>query len=145
MNFRRPSIFLLLIFWASLAAAEFPAILNPKGCSFADMEQFFLRELDINKVSIEYNQKLIPDPKTKGYVRQTGKGRYLIVLDKYLEPSEIRITLAHELVHVRQLEQGQINPDEFEKHYLERSFEDEAFRLSLPLAARFYTELNCHK
>ena len=66
-----------------------------------------------------------------------------MVLAKGLEPSELRVTIAHELVHVRQLVQDSIDLNELNKHYLERNFEDEAFRLSMPLAAKFYQTLNC--
>ena len=117
--------------------------LNPKGCHFDDMYRFYLDELGIKQTSIEIIEKDIGVPKYKGYTRQTDKHSYLIVLALHLEPSEIRITLAHELVHVRQLENKQIRQDEFNKHYYERSFEDEAFRLSLPLAAKFYTQMDC--
>lgn len=135
--------FLFLLSVSVSQANEFPKTLNPQGCTFRDMEQFFLEELGIGQVSIRYIQTLIPDPATKGYIKRASHGHYQIVLDKYLELSEIRITLAHELVHVRQLELGQINSEEFKKDYHERSFEDEAFRLSLPLAAKFYMELDC--
>ena len=117
--------------------------LNPEGCHFADMQRFYLDELDISTASIKLMEKKLDDPKIKGYTKQLKDGSYLIVMAKHLEPSEVRITLAHELVHVRQMEKGQIKREEFKKDYLERSFEDEAFRLSMPLAAKFYTTVNC--
>ena len=117
--------------------------LNPKACDFTDMQRFYLNELDIKGASIKLIEKKLDDPKIKGYTQQLKDGSYLIVMSQHLEPSEIRITLAHELVHVRQLEKHQIKREEFSKHYMERSFEDEAFRLSLPLAAKFYTTVDC--
>ena len=119
--------------------------LNPKGCHFADMQRFYLEELGIRHASVKLVEKQLGDPKIKGYTKQLDDNLYLIVMAKHLEPSEIRITLAHELVHVRQLERGQIKREEFKKHYLERSFEDEAFRLSMPLAAKFYTQMDCSR
>ena len=109
------------------------------------MQHFYLDELGIKNASIKLVEKKIDDPKIKGYTQQQKNGAYLIVMSKHLEPSEVRVTLAHELVHVRQLEKGQIKREEFSKHYLERSFEDEAFRLSLPLAVKFYTTMDCSK
>lgn len=119
--------------------------LNPHGCSFDDMEAFYRKKLGIEAVHIDYIYQRVKDNRLQGFAQQTGKGRYRITLADWLEESELRITLAHELVHVRQIENGQIDRSEFEKHYLDRSFEDEAFRLSLPLAAEFYTKHQCIK
>ena len=103
-----------------------------------------MSELGIDEgTSIKHIRQRMPDPRTQGFTKPLAKGRYLIAMAEALEPSEIRITLAHELVHVRQLENGEIKQEEFKKYYLDRNFEDEAFRLSLPLAAKFYTEHNC--
>lgn len=66
-------------------------------------------------------------PEIKGFTKPLGPKKYLIALAEGLEPSEIRVTMAHELVHVRQLEEGSIKNSEFKRHYLDRSFEDEAF------------------
>ena len=100
-------------------------------------------ELGIEGVEVQYLVRRMENPGLMGFAKKLGAKRYLIALTEGLEPSEKRITLAHELVHVRQLEQGSIDRSEFEKHYLDRSFEDEAFRLSLPMAAKFYTEHKC--
>ena len=117
--------------------------LNPKGCNFANMLDFYRAELGIGNAPVQIVEKKLSDPKLKGYTQQLDDGSYLIVLEKHLEPSEVRIALAHELVHVKQLKEGRIKGEEFKKDYLERSFEDEAFRLSMPLAARFYTQMDC--
>lgn len=117
--------------------------LNPHGCSFDDMEAFYMEELGIEGVEVLYETRRMENPNVRGFARQLGKNLYHIALQEGLEPSEKRITLAHELVHVRQLENGQIKKSEFEKHYLDRSFEDEAFRLSMPMAIKFYTEHRC--
>ena len=109
------------------------------------MQQFYVDKLGIKGVMVKHVQKNMEDPRVKGYTRRLTDGVYLIAMAENLEPSEIRITLAHELVHVRQLENGQIQKKEFKKHYQERSFEDEAFRLSLPLAGYFYTQMDCSK
>ena len=134
-------LYLLCIPTAGKAFDKEP--LNQKGCSFADMQRFYLEELGVAHVSIKIVEKQLDDPRVKGYTKHIDNNSYLIVLAKYLEPSEIRVTMAHELVHVRQLEKGQIKREEFIKDYHERSFEDEAFRLSLPLAAKFYTQMDC--
>ncbi|OED44410.1 hypothetical protein ACH42_07510 [Endozoicomonas sp. (ex Bugula neritina AB1)] len=103
----------------------------------------------MSELGIDYNtsinlvRKRIADPRKKGFTKPLAAGGYLVAIEESLEPSEIRVTLAHELVHVRQLERGEIKQSEFKKHYLNRSFEDEAFRLSLPLAVKFYTEYKC--
>ena len=104
-----------------------------------------MKELGIDEdVFIKHVRKRMPDPRTRGFTKPLrGKKRYLIAMASGLEPSEIRITLAHELVHVRQLENGEIHKKEFKKAYMERSFEDEAFRLSMPLAIKFYTQHDC--
>ena len=130
-----------LVFSALVQAGE----LNPYGCQFKDMEAFYKKKLGIETARIDYQYERVKDPKIQGYAQQTGRGRYRITLANWLEDSELRVTLAHELVHVRQLERGQIDRAEFEKHYLDRSFEDEAFRLSLPMAAEFFTQQKCIK
>ncbi|WP_263081829.1 hypothetical protein [Endozoicomonas sp. Mp262] len=121
------------------------APLNPKGCTMAEMVQFYLSELGIKNAQLRFVRQRMPHPHTHGYTQPQSNTHYLIALAQSLEPSEIRITVAHELVHVRQIEQGQIKKSEFKKDYLERDFEDEAFRLSLPLAAKFYQVLDCQK
>ncbi|WP_419833263.1 ImmA/IrrE family metallo-endopeptidase [Endozoicomonas atrinae] len=120
--------------------------LNPSGCTFLDMQSFYLEELGIDPdVHIEYLYFRMPEPNMLGYTLPLKNGNYRIALSNGLEPSEVRITMAHELVHVRQLENKQIKITEFQKHYMERSFEDEAFRLSIPLAIKFYTKHFCQK
>ncbi|USE38298.1 ImmA/IrrE family metallo-endopeptidase [Endozoicomonas sp. SCSIO W0465] len=128
------------------AKAIYSDDLNPSGCKFRDMQAFYMAELAIEPdVSIEYVYLRMPEPNMLGYTRPLKNGNYQIALAKGLEPSEVRITMAHELVHVRQLENKQIRVSEFQKHYMERSFEDEAFRLSIPLAIKFYTGHTCQK
>ena len=139
----RPFYFILLSLF--VPATGLTASLNPHGCRFEDMEAFYRQKLGIETVHIDYVYQRVKDSKIQGFAQQTGKGRYRITLADWLEDSELRVTLAHELVHVRQIENGQIDRSEFEKHYLDRSFEDEAFRLSLPLAAEFYTQHKCIK
>ena len=118
--------------------------LNSSGCNFLEMQNFYLEELGINHdVNIEYVRFRMPEPNMLGYTLPLKNGDYQIALANELEPSEIRITVAHELVHVRQLENKEIKASEFKKHYMERSFEDEAFRLSIPLAIKFYTKHSC--
>ncbi|WP_145912708.1 hypothetical protein [Endozoicomonas montiporae] len=119
--------------------------LNPYGCQFNDMEAFYKQKLGIETAKVQYRYVRVKDYRTQGYAQQAGKGQYRITLANWLEDSELRVTLAHELVHVRQLERGQIDLSEFEKHYHDRSFEDEAFRLSIPMAAEFYTQHKCNK
>lgn len=137
-----PSI--LLALFSHSVQASYDGELNPMGCTFDDMQQFYVSELGIgNNVIINHVRQRMPDPRTKGFTKPLANGEYLIAMAKALEPSEIRITLAHELVHVRQLERGEIKQEEFKKYYLDRNFEDEAFRLSLPLAAKFYTQHTC--
>ncbi len=120
--------------------------LNPSECTFLDMQNFYMKELGIDSnVSIEYVYLRMPEPNMLGYTIPLKNGNYQIALSNGLEPSEVRITMAHELVHVRQLENKQIKITEFQKHYMERSFEDEAFRLSIPLAIKFYTKHFCQK
>ena len=119
--------------------------LNPYGCRFNDMEHFYKQKLGIESANVEYRYVRVKDHRTQGYAQQKSKDKYLITLANWLEESELRVTVAHELVHVRQLIKGQIERSEFEKHYLDRSFEDEAFRLSIPLAAEFYTTYKCQK
>lgn len=126
--------------------AMYSGELNPSGCNFLAMQNFYLKELGIDHdVSIEYVRLRMPEPNMLGYTLPLKNGNYQIALANGLEPSEIRITVAHELVHVRQLENKQIKTSEFQKHYMERSFEDEAFRLSIPLAIKFYTKHTCQK
>ena len=120
-------------------------VLNPNGCKMMDMIHFYLADLGVKGVKISFFRKRMPDPNMRGFTKLQGKNHYLIALAEGLEPSELRITVAHELVHVRQFEQGLIKQNEFNKDYLERSFEDEAFRLSLPMAARFYQNMDCGK
>lgn len=120
--------------------------LNPSGCTFLDMQAFYMEELGIDPdISIEYVHMRMPEPNMLGYTLPLKNGSYQLALARGLEPSEVRITIAHELVHVRQLENKQIKLSEFKKHYMERSFEDEAFRLSIPLAIKFYTKHSCQK
>ncbi|MRI32856.1 hypothetical protein EOPP23_07640 [Endozoicomonas sp. OPT23] len=119
--------------------------LNPFGCKYDDMTRFYKAELGIQKAKIEFEFKRMKRPETKGYVRQTGEHRYKVSIADGLEPSGRRVTLAHELVHVRQMEEGSIDKKELEKHYLARSFELEAFRLSQIMARKFYMELKCQK
>ena len=109
------------------------------------METFYKEKLGIKTAHIDYRYVRVKDRRTQGYAQQTGKNRYRITLANWLEDSELRVTLAHELVHVKQLERGEIDLSEFEKHYLDRSFEDEAFRLSIPMAAEFFTRHKCNK
>ena len=141
MTLPRQFYFILpfLIFPTYLSAAD----LNPFGCKFNDMEAFYRQQLGIENVHIEYKFQRVKDHKLQGFAQQTRKNQYRITLADWLEDSELRVTMAHELVHVRQLENGQIDRSEFEKHYLDRSFEDEAFRLSIPLAVDFYTKHKC--
>ena len=117
--------------------------LNPYDCGFEDMTSYYQQRLGIKTATIDYVFKKAKDHRTLGFAQQIGKNHYRITLADWLEDSELRVTVAHELVHVRQLQRGEIDKKEFEKHYYERSFEDEAFRLSLPLAADFYTKYKC--
>ncbi|MGI9278659.1 MAG: hypothetical protein ACR2PX_03395 [Endozoicomonas sp.] len=135
--------FALLTTLSFLAVSSHATHLNNFGCDFLDMQAFYMEELGISGVTILHLTKRMDKPGLKGFAKKLGPKKYLIALAEGLEPSEIRVTMAHELVHVRQLEEGSIKKKEFEKHYLDRSFEDEAFRLSLPLAARFYTTHSC--
>lgn len=139
------SVFLFLI--ASLPTkAMYNDALNPSGCTFLDMQNFYMKELGIDSgVTIQYVYLRMPEPNMRGYTTPLKNGSYHIFLSNGLEPSELRVTLAHELVHVRQLENNQIKIPEFRKHYMERSFEAEAFKLSIPLAIKFYTEHTCQK
>ncbi len=146
------SIFFIVLFMVFFAVisnnikADTDIQLNPTGCTFDEMQQFYMDELGIDReVSIVLKKQRMPEPNILGLTRPLAPNTYLIVMAKALEPSEIRITLAHELVHIRQLERGEINKKEFKKHYMNRSFEDEAFRLSLPMAIKFYTTLDCSK
>lgn len=141
------NIFCSLVMLLSYSASAFyEETLNPTGCTFEEMEAFYMEELGIDaNTPVHYLKERITDPYTLGITRPLKNGEYLIVLESSLEPSDIRITLAHELVHVRQLIRKEIRREEFRKNYHERSFEDEAFRLSLPLAAKFYTQLNCNE
>ena len=107
------------------------------------MSAYFQQRLGIKEATIDYIFKRVKDHRTQGYAQHIGKNHYRITLADWLEDSELRVTVAHEMVHVRQFQNGEINKSEFEKHYYERSFEDEAFRLSLPLAADFYTKHKC--
>ncbi|MDD7804935.1 MAG: hypothetical protein PUP46_05125 [Endozoicomonas sp. (ex Botrylloides leachii)] len=116
--------------------------LNPTGCTMQDMIKFYKAELNIPNANVTFLKKRMKNPGIHGYAQRIGSN-YLIVLAKNLEPSELRIVMAHELVHIRQFLEGMINESEFKKDYLERSFEDEAFRLSLILAAAFYQQVNC--
>ncbi|WP_448215626.1 hypothetical protein [Endozoicomonas sp. 2B-B] len=118
--------------------------LNSFGCDFLAMQAFYMEELGVSGVTIVHLTQKMDKPEIKGFTKPLGPKKYLIALAEGLEPSEIRVTMAHELVHVRQLEEGSIENSEFKKHYLDRSFEDEAFRLSLPLAAQFYTSHSCN-
>ncbi|MFK0573384.1 hypothetical protein [Endozoicomonas sp.] len=134
--------------WLAIASlpveAVFDGDLNPSGCSFMAMQNFYMEELGIHHdVNIEYIRQIMPEPNMLGTTRPLKNGRYQITLASGLEPSEVRITMAHEMVHVRQLENRQIIVSEFQKHYMNRSFEDEAFRLSTPLAIKFYTKHAC--
>ncbi|WP_257288546.1 MULTISPECIES: hypothetical protein [unclassified Endozoicomonas] len=134
----------LLLFLSFLATSSYANDLNKFGCDFLDMQTFYMEELGVSDVIIIHLTQKMDTPEIKGFTQQLGPKKYLIALAEGLEPSEIRVTMAHELVHVRQLEEGSIENKEFEKHYLDRSFEDEAFRLSLPMAARFYTSHSCN-
>ncbi|MGI9277036.1 MAG: hypothetical protein ACR2PT_19600 [Endozoicomonas sp.] len=136
------SLLAIIVFCAQNASAS-TSDLNNAGCGFNDMAAFYQTELGIGPVEIQYIFKRMKNPNTNGYARKQGKHKYLIALANGLEPSETRVTMAHEMVHIRQMEEGSINKAEFEKHYMNRSFEDEAFRLSLPMAAKFYTEHRC--
>ncbi|MGB1271817.1 MAG: hypothetical protein ACPG5T_07075 [Endozoicomonas sp.] len=140
------SLYLSSMALLTSAAVSSETPLNPGGCSFVQMQAFYMKALGISdRVQIKHIQRRMPEPNMRGYTKPLGGSRYLVALADSLEPSEIRVTLAHELVHVRQLEQGQIKKAEFKKHYMERSFEDEAFRLSIPLAIQFYTKHQCQK
>ena len=145
----KTTLYIPVFLWviASLPAkAMYSDALNPSGCTFLDMQSFYLEELGIDPdVRIEYLYLRMPEPNMLGYTLPLKNGKYRIALSNGLEPSEVRITMAHELVHVRQLENKQIKIAEFQKHYMERSFEDEAFRLSIPLAIKFYTKHFCQK
>ena len=134
---------LIIIFCSALNNLASASDLNSFGCDFDDMATFYQQELGIGPVNIKYKFRRMDNPYTNGFARKLGKSQYLIALANGLEPSEIRVTMAHEMVHIRQMEEGSINRSEFEKHYMNRSFEDEAFRLSLPMAARFYTKHRC--
>ncbi len=118
--------------------------LNPGGCTMKQMIQFYRQALGIQGVRLRFAQQRMPNPNMLGYMVPKGPQHYQIVLARGLEASELRVTVAHELVHVSQFETGAINLSEFRKDYMMRSFEDEAFRLSLPLAARFFLEVSCH-
>ena len=122
--------------------AEEKQPLNPTGCTLLDMVAFYKRELNIPHAPVTLVRQRMRNPNIHGLTKPINN-RYLITLAKGLEPSELRIIIAHELVHVRQFIEGSIAKTEFIKDYLERSFEDEAFRLSLPLAAKFYQMLDC--
>lgn len=119
--------------------------LNLFKCDFNDMTAFYLEELGVEDVHIEYIIKRVGDHRTRGFAQKIGRHSYRITLADWLEDSEMRVTTAHELVHVRQLERGEIDRSEFEKHYHNRSFEDEAFRLSYPMAINFYTNHKCNE
>ncbi|KEQ14073.1 hypothetical protein [Endozoicomonas numazuensis] len=134
----------LLATFSLLTVSSYASPLNNFGCDFLDMQAFYMEELGISGVTILHLTKRMDKPGLKGFAKKIGPKKYLIALAEGLEPSEIRVTMAHELVHVRQLEEGSIEKKEFEKHYLDRSFEDEAFRLSMPLAARFFTSHTCN-
>ena len=133
----------LLVSTFILPWLSFANPLNPGGCNFEEMTAYFEQRLGIKEATIDYVFIKVKNHRTQGYAQQTGKNHYRITLADWLEDSELRVTVAHELVHIRQLQRGEIKQEEFEKHYLERSFEDEAFRLSLPLAADFYTKHKC--
>ncbi|WP_461535937.1 ImmA/IrrE family metallo-endopeptidase [Spongorhabdus nitratireducens] len=115
------------------------------ACDFETMEAFYLSRLGLSDIKIEYRFEDLSHPYHLGQARQLAPHKYLIILAPHLEPSELRITLAHELVHVRQFERGEIKQEEFRKDYLSRDHEDEAFRLSLPMARDFYLGHNCKK
>ena len=137
------SALLVIVLFGAIYAYASSGDLNNAGCDFNDMAAFYQSELGIGPVEVQYKFRRMENPNTNGFARRLGKHRYLIALANGLEPSEIRVTMAHEMVHIRQMEEGSINQSEFEKHYMNRSFEDEAFRLSLPMAAKFYTEHRC--
>ncbi|MDD7804934.1 MAG: hypothetical protein PUP46_05120 [Endozoicomonas sp. (ex Botrylloides leachii)] len=124
------------------------APLNPFGCTLGDMVDFYKSELNIEQTRIMFFRRRMEDPRFYGYT-QPARDKYIVTLAKGLEPSELRVVIAHELVHVRQFVEGSINIQIFEKEqkkdYLERSFEDEAFRLSEPMAIKFYQSLTCQK
>ncbi len=134
-----------LIFSSLIWAFPMDEPLNPSGCLFKDMNTFYKNELGIQNTTIEFEFKRMKRPELKGYVRQIAVAKYRISMADGLEPSARRVTLAHELVHVWQMENGSINKDELEKHYLARSFELEAFRESQVLARKFFTEFKCLK
>ncbi len=129
----------------SASPASYKNELNPSGCLFDDMTRYYLAELRISGADVSYLIKRMTDPKTRGYTRYLGNNQYQVALAKGLEPHEIRITVAHELVHVRQLINGDIKKEEQSKYYLDRNYEREAFSLSMTLAASFYTEHKCEK
>ena len=135
---------MLFFIYIPSTSAVFEGTLNPSGCTFTDLQNFYLQELGIEGVKLKYHRKRMKNPYMRGYTRPLKNKTFLIALADGLEPSEIRMTLAHELVHVRQLLHGQIQRSEFEKHYMNRSFEDEAFRLSTPMAIKFYTQHHCN-
>ncbi|WP_299728546.1 hypothetical protein [uncultured Endozoicomonas sp.] len=137
-------LLILLSCFSTSTSAVFDGPMNPSGCTFNDLQNFYLKELGIEGVKLKYKRQRMKNPYMRGFTRPLNNGAFLIALADGLEPSEIRITMAHELVHVRQLLNDKIKRAEFEKHYMIRSFEDEAFRLSLPLAIKFYTKHTCN-
>ncbi len=132
-----------LLLLTLIVSSEDEHLLSEAPCDFKRMEAFYLARLEIANITISYSFEQLSHPYHLGQTRQIAPHQYHIKLAKHLEPSELRITLAHELVHVRQFEQGEIKKDEFQKDYLMRSHEDEAFRLSLPMARDFYIDHNC--
>lgn len=125
-----------------IVLAQEKKYLNQAGCTMNEMVEFYKKELGIPHAHINFFKRRMENPNINGYAQHQGK-EYKIVLAKGLDLSEIRVVTAHELIHIRQFIEGSINKNELKVDYLERSFEDEAFRLSLPLATKFYQQLKC--
>ena len=73
------------------------AALNPKGCTMQDMIQFYRKELGIKDAEIAFIKHRMHNPHTLGYTQPKGGHKYVIALARGLEPSELRIAIAHEL------------------------------------------------
>ncbi|PJE79431.1 hypothetical protein CI610_01594 [invertebrate metagenome] len=122
-------------------------VLNSQQCRLADLLSFYRSKLGIKSTTTLHLVAMkMPDAQIQGFTRKLEEpDHYLVALSYGLDPGELRVTLAHELVHVLQIEEKRIDATEFHRDYLMRSFEDEAFRTSLPLAAEFYTRHDCQR
>ena len=117
-------------------------LLNPNKCLFIDMLNFYLKALALEKETIHFYSLESKEYSLLGLARAVGNG-YQVLLKETLNPVELRVTLAHELVHIKQLKEGRVKKEHFKRHYYDRPFEQEAFEKSFYLAIKFYTELHC--